>query len=136
MGSAVSMVGWAWIVPVGVQGIGWNGVGVGEAFGAAVTRVKGRAGWTLEGASARGLHPARRQTARSRTEKSRLMTYGLGVSGVSCITVGGGNSVSVGGAVVTVGRGTCVSVGKVGMIVTPGTGVRVGMFGTQSRWPV
>ena len=133
MGSAVSSVGWAWTVPVGVQRIGWKGVGVGEAFGAAVTRVKGRGGWTLEGASARGLHPARRQTARSRMVKSRFMPYGLGVTGVSCITVDGGSSVSVGGAVVTVGRGVCVSVAKVGMIVTPGIGVRVGIFGTQSR---
>lgn len=44
MGIVVSPVGWASRVPVGVQGIGWKGVGVGEAFGAAVTRVNGKAG--------------------------------------------------------------------------------------------
>jgi len=30
--------------PVSVEGIGWKGVGVGEAFGATVTRTKGRVG--------------------------------------------------------------------------------------------
>ena len=40
VGVDVSTVGWR--VPVGVQGIGWKGVGVGEAFGAAVTSAKGK----------------------------------------------------------------------------------------------
>ena len=37
----------SWVVmdePVSVEGIGWKGVGVGEAFGATVTRTKGRVG--------------------------------------------------------------------------------------------
>jgi hypothetical protein len=41
---AGSTVGDGKNVPVGVQGIGWKGVGVGEAFGAAVTRTNERAG--------------------------------------------------------------------------------------------
>ena len=36
------MVGVGGSVPVGVQGMGWKGVGVGDAFGAAVTKAKGR----------------------------------------------------------------------------------------------
>ena len=40
---AESATGGARSVPVGVQGIGWKGVGVGEAFGADVTRAKGKA---------------------------------------------------------------------------------------------
>src|SRR5574338_41693 len=39
-------------VPVGVLGSGWKGVGVGEAFGAAVTSVKGRAGGSFAAADA------------------------------------------------------------------------------------
>ena len=38
---AESMTGWERSVPVGVHGMGWKGVGVGEAFGAAVTSTKG-----------------------------------------------------------------------------------------------
>ena len=49
--------------PVGVQGIGWNGVGVGEALGAAVTRTKGRA----EEAGATVPHPAKSNPARNIT---------------------------------------------------------------------
>ena len=40
--AAASIVGVGGSVPVGVQGIGWKGVGVAEAFGAAVTNTKGR----------------------------------------------------------------------------------------------
>ena len=46
-------------VPVGVQGMGWKGVGVGEAFGATVTSAKGRAGC----AGAAVPHPASRMVA-------------------------------------------------------------------------
>jgi hypothetical protein len=53
---AVSKIDWS--VPVGVQGIGWKGVAVGEAFGAAVTNTKGKAGGA--GAGAKAPHPARR----------------------------------------------------------------------------
>jgi hypothetical protein len=38
---AGSIVGVGGNVPVGVQGIGWKGVGVADAFGAAVTKTKG-----------------------------------------------------------------------------------------------
>lgn len=43
-------------MPVGVQGIGWNGVGVGDALGGTVTRAKGRDGCAL--AEAGMLQPA------------------------------------------------------------------------------
>jgi hypothetical protein len=52
-------------VAVGVHGIGWNGVGVGEAFGAAVTSAKGRVGCGLVDADAKVPHPASRTPARS-----------------------------------------------------------------------
>lgn len=35
-------IGVGGIVPVGVQGIGWKGVNVGVAFGAAVTNTNGK----------------------------------------------------------------------------------------------
>ena len=60
-GVAVSTTGP--IVPVGVQGIGWKAVGVGEAFGAAVTNLNGKAGCV--GVGARAPHPASRYPARS-----------------------------------------------------------------------
>ena len=44
---AGSKIGWERSVPVGVQGTGWKGVGVGEAFGATVTRANGRDGCPL-----------------------------------------------------------------------------------------
>jgi hypothetical protein len=56
VGVAVSPIGSA--VPVGVHGRGWKGVGVGEAFGAAVTRTNGRTAWALAGLGARAPHPA------------------------------------------------------------------------------
>ena len=46
-------------MPVGVQGMGWKGVGVWEAFGAAVTNAKGRDGC----AGAAVPHPASRMVA-------------------------------------------------------------------------
>jgi hypothetical protein len=59
-GVAVSRIGVGWNVPVGVHGMGWKGVGVGEALGAAVTS-------TNPGSAAAGAdapHPARRNPAR------------------------------------------------------------------------
>lgn len=47
-------------VPVGVQGMGWKGVGVGEAFGATVTRENG----TDCGVGAAVPHPASRTATR------------------------------------------------------------------------
>ena len=131
-------------VPVGVQGIGWKGVGVGEALGAAVTNVNGRA----DEVGAYVPHPARRDPARSVKVKNFFIRYGgdcwegnavsVGVSvGMNVDVALGGGSVAVlvlvTGAVVFVGDE--VSVGKSGMIVTPGTGVRVGMLGTHSLCP-
>jgi hypothetical protein len=58
---AGSTVGAGWNVPVGVQGIGWKGVAVGEAFGAAVTNVKGR----VDEVGAYVPHPASSNPARS-----------------------------------------------------------------------
>ena len=46
-------------MPVGVQGMGWKGVAVGEAFGALVTSSKGRAGC----ADALSPHPASKSAA-------------------------------------------------------------------------
>jgi hypothetical protein len=60
-------------VPVGVQGIGWKGVGVGEAFGAAVTRTNGSAACPLDGAGARAPHPARSNPARTMMWKDFLI---------------------------------------------------------------
>ena len=135
--------------PVGVQGIGWKGVGVGEAFGAAVTRTNGRA----EAAGAAVPHPASRNPARKMTWINFLIRYceGGGLGGVFVdvgieVAVGSGVEVAVGmevGVAVAVGNsvavgisvGVEVAVGKFGTTVTPGTGVRVGMFGTQSLCP-
>jgi hypothetical protein len=57
VGVGVSMIGVGWIVPVGVHGTGWKGVGVAVAFGAAVTSTNDRTGWTLAEAGARLAHP-------------------------------------------------------------------------------
>jgi len=43
VGVGVSRTGVGWYVPVGVQGTGWKGVGVGEAFGGTVKRTNGKA---------------------------------------------------------------------------------------------
>ena len=56
---AESIIGCERSVPVGVQGIGWKGVAVGEAFGATVTNSKGR----FESADASVPHPASRSAA-------------------------------------------------------------------------
>jgi hypothetical protein len=61
-------------VPVGVQGIGWKGVGVGDALGAAVTYTNGRTGWAC--AETRFPHPVRRILARSRSRIRFLINYG------------------------------------------------------------
>jgi len=46
---------------VGVHGMGWKGVGVGEGFGATVTKANGR----FESAGALEAHPASRSAAMS-----------------------------------------------------------------------
>ncbi len=143
------MIGWGWNVPVGVQGTGWKGVGVGEALGAAVTRTKGRAG----AAGAAVPHPARSNPARKVRWINFLILYcdEGGLVGVFAavgieveVAVGNEVEVAVGmevavavGSSVAVGIsvGVEVAVGKFGITVTPGTGVRVGMFGTQSLCP-
>ena len=123
-------------MPVGVHGMGWKGVGVGDAFGAAVTNTNGKTGC----AGAKLPHPASSIPARSTTRKVRFMRYGdSGVIGVRdgvavLMNVAVGICVSV-GADVLVGIGVLVAVGKFGTTVTPGTGVCVGTFGTQSNWP-
>lgn len=130
--------------PVGVQGTGWKGVGVGDAFGTAVTNTNGRAGCAWAGI--RGPQPARIILARIVIRTRFLIYSDAGVTGVfDGVKVGGtvGTEVKVdvGGTKVKVGMavGTSVSVkttvGKVGIIVTPGAGVRVGTLGTQSSWP-
>lgn len=48
--------------PVGVQGMGWKGVGVGEAFGADVTIAKGKTCDCSAGALLP--HPASKRAAR------------------------------------------------------------------------
>lgn len=124
-------------------------MGVGEAFGAAVTKTNGNADCSLVRADAKVPHPARRIPARRVRWKKFLIRYcnGDGVFGVFveagmdvCVAVAGGGFVFVGGGVLLGGTvlvdGTEVSVGKSGRLVTPGTGVRVGMFGTQSLCPV
>lgn len=147
VGVADSMVGSDCIapdgesVPVGVQGTGWKGVAVGEAFGAAVTNTNGKAGCTL--ADAGIPHPASSIPARRITWKRVFMCYCEGGSAVVGVAVGEGVTVkvSVGGnvelgvTVVGIGSEVFVEVGKSGMVVVPGMGVRVGTFGTQSLWP-
>ena len=56
---AESAIGWERGEAVCVQGMGWKGVGVGEAFGAAVTSTKGREA----GAGAAVPHPASNSAA-------------------------------------------------------------------------
>ena len=130
-------------VPVGVQGIGWKGVGVGDAFGAEVTRTNGSAGDAGTGASVP--HPTSKILARSNTCKSFFICYSAaGVIGVFegvkvGVAVGVDVEVAVGGMLVAVGTSVAdgvtvgVAVGKLGRLVTPGTGVRVGTLGTQSN---
>ena len=107
-------------MPVGVQATGWNGVGVGDALGAAVTRINGNAG--CFGTGARVPHPTSRILARSMMWKNFRICYGYVAGVLEAVNVG----IAVGGAMVA------VCVGKLGTIVTPGMGVRVGMLGTQS----
>jgi hypothetical protein len=64
-----SIVGEAAMVAVGVKGIGWNGVGVGEAFGAAVTSTNGSAAGWFGAAEAKVPQPERSIPARSRIWK-------------------------------------------------------------------
>ena len=149
VGVAGSMVGSDCIVPdgesvpIGVQGIGWKGVAVGDAFGAAVTNTNGKAGCTLADTGARVPHPAS-SPARRITWKKFFMCYWEGVIGVFVLVgigegvtvkVSVGGSVELGVTVVATGSEVFVDVGKSGMEVVPGMGVRVGRFGTQSLWP-
>jgi hypothetical protein len=60
------MVGEGGSVAVGLNGIGWNGVEVGEAFGAAVTSTNGSSGGWFAAADAKLPHPESRIPARSR----------------------------------------------------------------------
>jgi hypothetical protein len=60
-----SIVGKGWSVTVGLRGMGWKGVGVGDAFGAAVTSVNGRSCW-FAAADANVPHPVSKYPARSR----------------------------------------------------------------------
>jgi hypothetical protein len=57
-------------VPVGVQGNGWKGVRVGDAFGAAVTKTKGRGC-----ACAVVPHPVSRMPARRRIWRRFIIYY-------------------------------------------------------------
>ena len=65
-------------VPVGVQGMGWKGVGVGEAFGAEVTMTKGSEG----DAGALLPHPASKRAARMMLQRMEFMVkwFGLGTA--------------------------------------------------------
>jgi hypothetical protein len=72
VGSAGTRVGPLGSVSVDVQASGWKGVGVAEAFGAAVTRTKERTGC----AWAEVPHPARVMLARSTIRRSLLIAYG------------------------------------------------------------
>lgn len=100
---AGSMVGVGGIVPVGVQGIGWKGVIVAVAFGAAVTRTKGSDDCT--GAGAKLPHPASNSPARKSICSIFFIRQGDGLGGVF-------DGVNVGATVaVNVGVGTVVSVG-------------------------
>jgi hypothetical protein len=135
--AAGSIVGVGGSVPVGVQGTGWKGVIVGDAFGAAVTNTNGRDDWA--GAGARVPQPARRIPASKMTCSVFFMRYSAaGLGGVlEAVKVGAmvGEDVNValGGMLVSVGLSVFVDVGKSGTMVTPGTGVRVGTLGTHSR---
>jgi hypothetical protein len=61
-------------VAVGERGMGWKGVGVGEAFGAAVTSAKGRAaGWFA--ADTKVPQPVRRYPARIRICRHLFIRY-------------------------------------------------------------
>jgi len=122
-------------VPVGVQGIGWKGVIVAVAFGAAVTKTKGSEDCT--GAGASDPHPASSIPARNMSCTILFIRYCDGLGGVfDGVNVGATVAVNVEvGTVVSVGMIVFVAVGKLGMIVTPGTGVMVGTFGTQSNCP-
>ncbi len=137
--SAGSMVGVGGTEPVGVQGTGWKGVIVGDAFGLAVTSAKGREDWA--GAGARVPHPASRSAATKRICRIFFMRYcGDGLGGVFDgvrvgAVVGVYVNVALGGTLVSVGMAVYVAVGKSGMIVMPGTGVRVGTLGTHRSWP-
>jgi hypothetical protein len=61
-----SIVGEETRVAVGLKGSGWKGVGVGEAFGAAVTSTNGRSACWLAAADAKLPHPESRSPASSR----------------------------------------------------------------------
>ena len=138
--------------------MGWKGVGVGDALGAAVTNTNGNA----DCAGATVPHPASIELARRIPMQVFLMSYGNGVIDGVCVmdavgvivavyavvgeAVGVGEEVEIKvevavdgivnvGTVVFVRVCVAVEVGKFGMIVTPGMGVRVGMFGTQSLCP-
>jgi hypothetical protein len=127
-------------VPVGVQGLGWKGVGVGEAFSAEVTNTNGSAGCADAGAGASVPHPTSKTLARSITCKSFFICYGAGGIGVfEGVNVGDAVAVNVevavGGTGVRLGVNVAdgVAVGKSGTMVTPGTGVSVGTLGTHSN---
>ena len=132
-------------LPVGVQGTGWKGVGVAVAFGAAVTKTKGRGGCAW--ADVILPQPESRMLTSNMIRIKFLIYSGAGLTGVGGTSDGvnvggtlvavGGTSVAVGGTSVAVGTiiSVGVKVGKSGMTVTPGLGVRVGTFGTQSSWP-
>jgi len=66
-----SVIGWERGEPVGVQEIGWKGVGVAVAFGADVTKTNGRPGCAWAEASVP--HPASKTLMRSITGKSFLI---------------------------------------------------------------
>jgi hypothetical protein len=157
----VSTIGWersaSWAAAketVGVQGTGWKGVGVGDAFGAGVTKTKGSAGWV----GAVFPHPA--SPALSMIEARRLArktTWGClfirywGVAGVFVTIVfvgwgvndavgdgGTGEDVTMNVEVAVGGRevmdGVVVQVGVKNTAVRVGVtaGMRVGTFGTHS----
>ena len=63
---------------MGERGIGWKGVGVGEAFGAAVTRVNGRAAcWFAAGREG----PAAGEKNPAEAECAGLSSYAMGTVG-------------------------------------------------------
>lgn len=145
---------------VGVHSIGWNGVGVGEAFGAIVTSAYGRAGCSVGGALVP--HPASDKLATTNHSTLLFMIYGNGViEGVGVIAgaevsvgagMGEGEAVDVGEEVeikicVAVGTGDEVTTNVGGVNVNeaveegntsvePGGGVLVGTLGTHSLCPV
>jgi hypothetical protein len=117
---------------VGVQETGWKGVGVGEAFSAAVTNTKGRVGCLVGNAAAP--HPA--STALSMIEERRLAGKTAWKSFFICygkkVMVAVGTNVNV-GASVAVGGGVKDAVGDGGTGDAVAINVEVAVGGTDVK---